>query len=77
MKIYDGIYPSQPIWTMAWFWIFVFELLVVIIETVFISWFIDRKYHLEHSQFFDLFIAILLANFLTFCLGALFQVFVK
>lgn len=66
--IFDGLYPSNPLYTLPFWMVILFEILVICLEAVIIaSYYENKKIPLPEN----LILLIVIGNIATFVLGVL------
>jgi hypothetical protein len=71
----NPIYPTNPLWHTFAFIIVIFEIIIIIAETLFLSWFFEKKG--TKVDFSLIFVGVFVANAITFAFGVLVQIYLS
>jgi hypothetical protein len=69
----DGLYPTNPLLSMAPTLILLFEILVITIESIIIVAYLEEKLGKEKFNKWNIIFIVTVANIVTFLLGVLIQ----
>jgi hypothetical protein len=77
--VFDGLYPSNPLFNLSWLLIIVFEIVVCCIEVGLIDWYICRKFKLppDSAITYSLTFIVVVANVVTFAFGVFLQILMQ